>query len=186
MNTSDLKKGKAITHKGEPHSVVEANFVFPGKGQAFVKTKLKNLKTGNVLEHVFKSSETLEEADVVYKRATYLYKDEDNFYFMDPESYDQQPVANDVIGDRAQFMLENSEVKGLYLDGFIFDVELPPKMVFVVTDAPPGVKGDSSTNVTKKVTIETGAQVAVPLFIKQDEKIRVSTDTGEYVERVSE
>lgn len=186
MDTSGLKKGKAIVHKDAPHSVVEANFVFPGKGQAFVKTKLKNLKTGNLLEHVFKSGEQIEEADVVYKRATYLYKDEDGFYFMDPETYDQQPISADIIGGREQFMLENTEVKGMYLDGYIFDIELPPKMVFEVIEAPPGVKGDSSTNVTKKVTIETGGVVSVPLFIKEGEKIRVSTETGEYVERVNE
>ncbi|MBU1119054.1 elongation factor P [Patescibacteria group bacterium] len=184
MSANDLKKGSAIIFKGEPHSVVEAKFVFPGKGQAFVKSKLKNLKTGNALEHVFKSNDSVEEADVTLRKTTYLYADDENFYFMDPETYDQQPIPRDIIGNRYAFMKENSEVKGVYLEGTIFDIELPPKLVFKVVEAPPGVKGDSSTNVTKKVTIETGGKVAVPLFINEGDKIRVKTDTGEYVERV--
>lgn len=186
MNPSDLKKGKAITFKGDPYMVTEANFVFPGKGQAFVRTKMKNLRTGNALENVFKTSENIVEADVVYKRATFLYSDEDSYYFMDPETFDQQPVPVATIGDRSLFMKEDTEVKGVYLDDHIFDVELQPKMVFEVIEAPPGIKGDSSTNVTKKIKIETGGMVDVPLFIKEGEKIKISTETGEYVERVNE
>lgn len=186
MNATEIKKGVAIIHKNDPHAVVEANFVFPGKGQAFVKTKLKNLKTGNLVEHVFKSNVQVEEADVRYKKVSYLYSDEENFYFMDESSYEQQQVPRDVIGDREKFMQESQIYKGMFLDDFIFDIELPPKMVFEVVEAPPGVKGDSSTNVTKKIKVETGATISVPLFIKKGEKIKVNTDTGEYVERVNE
>ena len=186
MNATEIKKGKAIIQKNEPHMVVEANFVFPGKGQAFVKTKLKNLKTGNVVEHVFKSNVQVEEADVQFRKVSFLYSDDENFYFMDQATYEQQQVPSDVVADRKKFMQEGQIYKGMFLDEFIFDIELPPKMVFEVVEAPPGVKGDSSAHVTKKVKVETGAIVSVPLFIKKGEKIRVNTDTGEYVERVNE
>lgn len=186
MNATEIKKGKALVFKDQPHMVTEANFVFPGKGQAFVKTKLKNLKTGTMVDHVFKSNVQVEEADVMFKNVSFLYSDDENFYFMDESTYEQQQVPADIVGSRNVFMQEGQKYKGMFLDEFIFDIELPPKMVMTVIEAPPGVKGDSSTNVTKKVKVETGAMISVPLFIKEGEKIRVNTDTGEYVERVNE
>ena len=186
LSTSDFKKGVAIIFKDEPHQIITADFVFPGKGQAFVKTKLKNIKTGSVLEHVFKSGETVDEADIAIKKVVYLYNDESGFHFMDNETYNQQSVPVEVIGKRSDFLIENTEVKGMFLEDNLFDIELPYKIVYKVTSAPPGVKGDTAGAATNHVTIETGAKINAPLFINEGDKIRINTETGEYVERVTE
>ncbi|MBU1167728.1 elongation factor P [Patescibacteria group bacterium] len=185
ISTSDFEKGVAIIYKDEPHQIVTADFVFPGKGQAFVKTRLKNIKTGNVLENVFKSGETVEEADVSESKVVYLYNDDQGYHFMDNQNYNQQSIASDIVGKRADFLKENEEVKGLFLDDGLFDIELPFKMVYNVTEAPPGIKGDTAGTANKLVTVETGAKISVPLFIKEDDQVRVNTETGEYVERVN-
>lgn len=186
LSTSDFKKGVAIVFKGEPCQIVSADFVFPGKGQAFVKAKLKNIKTGSVVEHVYKSGEMAEEADISLKRVVFLYQDDTGYYFMDNETYNQQSISKETVGKRANFLLENAEVKGLFLGENLFDIELPYKIVYKVTESPPGTKGNTAGVAFKQVTIETGAKVSVPLFIKEGDKIRINTETGEYVERVSD
>lgn len=186
ISTSDFQKGKAILFKNEPHFITHCEFVFPGKGNAFVKTKLKNLKTGKTLEHVFKSGEQVEEADISFTNVTYLYNDGSSYFFMDNKTYNQQPVSAEVVGDRVKYLLENTEVKGLFLGENLFDIELPFKMVFKVIESPPGVKGNSAQGASKVATIETGGKITVPLFINEGDKIRVNTETGEYVERVND
>jgi elongation factor P len=184
ISPSEIKNGTAIMLQNDPWIVVEFQHINPGKGSAFVRTRLKNLKTAKVLEHTFKVSEKIEEANVNFKRLNYLYKDEENFYFMD-EDYEQLFLSKDIVAKREDFLIEEARVDGVFLEGNLIEINLPKKMVFAVIEAPPGIKGDSATSANKFVTIETGAKVAVPLFIKEGDKIKVNTETGSYDERVN-
>lgn len=185
MLISDLKKGGAINWKHGVWTAIDITFVNPGKGSAFYKVKLRNVDTGQVVENTFKSGESLDEASVKYKNAQFLYSDGEGYHFMDSESYEQVAMTADALGNATDFLIDGTELKLITVNGKPSGVSLPPKMEFEVTDAPPGVKGDSATGKTMAATIETGATVQVPLFVKTGDKIRVSTDTGEYVERVS-
>lgn len=184
MLISDLKKGNAINWKHGVWSAIDITFVNPGKGSAFYKVKLRNVETGQVVENTFKSGETLDEASVVFKNAQYLYSDGEEYHFMDNESFEQVALSAELLGDTTNFLKDDIDVKLQLVNDKPVGVVLPPKMVFEVTDAPPGVKGDSATGKTMPAIIETGASVQVPLFVKNGDKIRVNTDTGEYVERV--
>ncbi len=168
---------------GQVYQVVEFQHVKPGKGAAFVRTKYKNVKTGSVVERSFNPNEKFEQAQLERRDMQYLYNDGELYYFMDQETYDQTPISSDKIGDGIRFLKEEMICKILSYKGEIFSVELPITVELKIIECEPGVKGDTATNVTKYATLETGATVKVPLFINQDEMIRVDTRTGEYLER---
>ena len=184
MQISELKKGRAINWKHGVWSAIDIVFVNPGKGSAFYRVKLRNVETGQVVENTFKSGESVDEASVMYKSAQFLYSDGSEYHFMDNESFEQVALTADMLGNATDFLIDGTDVKLIMVNGKPTGVALPPKMEFVVKDAPPGVKGDSATGKTMPATIETGATVQVPLFVKTGDKIRVNTDSGEYVERV--
>lgn len=185
MTTSDFKKGLAIRYKGDTYVIVNYQFVNPGKGSAFTRTKLKNVKTGKVLEVSFRSDEQVEEADMEYKRCQFLYGDGEEYHFMENDTYEQFAIPAEIVGDQADYMMDGGDATVVFVDGKPASLQLAPKMEFKVTHAPPGEKGDTATGGTKQVTIETGAKVAAPLFIKEGDVIRVNTETGEYAERVN-
>ena len=158
--------------------------VKPGKGAAFVRTKLKNVITGGVVEKTFRPTEKMPKAHIDRKDYEYLYADGDLYYFMDQETYEQMPLSADQLGDALKFMKENMVVKVLSYKGNVFGVEPPTFVELVVTETEPGFKGDTATGATKPATLETGATINVPLFIDEGTTIRVDTRTGEYMERV--
>ena len=185
IDTSQFKNGLKVEIDGSPFVMIYFQHVKPGKGGAFVRTKVKNLLTGKVLDRTFRSGEKLPEADVEEKKMQYLYQDGEDRIFMDTETYDQTPMSEKVLGDSKKFLMENETVEVLFWRGSPVNVELPPFIEAMVSQCDPGLKGDTASNVTKPATIETGAVVAVPLFIKEGEKIRIDTRTGEYSERVN-
>lgn len=185
MITADFKKGTAIKYNGDTCIILSYQFVNPGKGAAFTRTKLKNAKSGKIFEVSFRSGENIEEASVQYKNAQYLYNDGKEMTFMDNSSYEQFTLPLENVGEMTDYIIDGSEMIVMFIDGNPFTIQLPPKMNFKVIDAPPGNKGDTATGGSKQATIETGAKVNVPLFIKEGDTIRVNTDTGEYVERVT-
>jgi elongation factor P len=158
--------------------------VKPGKGGAFVRTRVKNLLNGKVLERNFRSGERVELADIEEKRMQYLYLDGDNLVFMDQETFDQIPFPQEVVGDARKFLKENMEVEVLFWNGRPVNVELPAFVELVVTRCDPGLKGDTASGATKPATLETGAVVSVPLFVKEGDTLRIDTRTEEYVDRV--
>lgn len=185
IDTSRFRNGLKIEIDGSPFVMVYFQHVKPGKGGAFVRTKVKNLLTGKVLERTFRSGEKLEEADIEERAMQYLYLDGEELIFMDNTTYDQMPLSNEVVGDARQFLKENTNVSVLFWRGKPVNIELPPFIEALVTNCDPGLKGDTASNVTKPATLETGARVNVPLFIKEGETIRVDTRTGDYSERVN-
>ena len=185
VSTGDFRKGIKVTLDDEPYEMIECNFVKPGKGQALYKTKLRNLLKGTILDRTYKSGDSLEGADVHRGDGQYLYRDASGYVFMDNESYEQHTLEADVCGDQIAFLLEGAPVGMLYWNGQLISMTPPQHVVLEVTHTEPAAKGNTATNVTKPATIETGAMVQVPLFVKEGEKIRVDTRTGEYCERVS-
>ncbi|SCW27489.1 elongation factor P [Ruminococcaceae bacterium YRB3002] len=183
ISAGDFRNGLCFEMDGQVYQVVEFQHVKPGKGAAFVRTKYKNVKTGSVVERSFNPNEKFEQAQLERRDMQYLYSDGELYYFMDQETYDQTPIAGDKIGDSIKFLKEEMICKILSYKGEIFSVELPITVELKIVECEPGVKGDTATNVTKYATLETGATVKVPLFINQDEVIRVDTRTGEYLER---
>lgn len=181
--TDQIRKGLAINFRGHTWLVTEAQFVNPGKGAAFTKTKLRNLKTNQVVENTFKSGETVEEADIIRKKCQYSYTDGSNYHFMDNESYEQFSLSQDAVKDVKMYLLDGTECYALHIDGTPVSVQLPPKMDFKVIETTPGVKGDTATGGSKEATIETGAVIKVPLFIKEGEMIKVNTEDGSYVSK---
>ena len=159
--------------------------VKPGKGGAFVRTKLRNLLNGRVVERTFRSGERLDEADVEDKTMQYLYSAAEGLIFMDTQSYEQMPINEDVLGDSRNYLLENMQIDVPFWRGKPINVELPNYIEARVVKSDPGIKGDTSSGATKPATIETGATLNVPLFIEEGDKIRVDTRTGEYSERVA-
>ena len=180
---NDIKKGLNIIFNGEPHMVAESNFVRMQQRKPVMQTKLKNLITGKVVEYSFKAGERVEEADLTKGKANYLYKDETAAYFMDNKSFEQFDIPLAQIGNKIKFLKEGTDCEVLYFDGKPITTDIPIKMTLKVTSSPPGVKGDSSSNVTKQITLETGAVINAPLFVKEGEMILVNTDTEEYVGR---
>ncbi len=180
-----LDKGMCILIKGDPYLIVERDFVNPGKGSAFVRLKLKNLVTGQVLKPTMKTQDIVEEVNVEDKNCQYLYADTDSYHFMDNETYDQFEIPVSGFEDMKFFMKDGETFKVSMWDERPIDIKIPYKIVYEVTEAEDGVKGDTVTGATKIVTIETGLKVKVPIFIKQGEKILVNTETKEYVERVN-
>lgn len=186
MNTSDFTKGIAIKYNGETCVVMSYQFVNPGKGSAFTRTKLKRAKSGKIFEVSFRSGENIEPANVEYRNCQYLYNDGTDMTFMDNTTYDQFVIPLSNIGDQQNYLVDGSDVVVVYIDGAPFSLQLPPKMNFKVIESPPGDKGDTATGGTKQVVIETGVNVSVPLFIKEGDIIKLNTDTGLYVERVAQ
>lgn len=183
LSLNEIKIGKVIVVNGEPYVVAKTDHHKMGRGGAVLKVKLKNLISGNILDRTFQGNDKAEEADTEKKKANFMYKDDVNAYLMDNESYEQFEIPLDTIGDKAKFLKDGTDVDVLYFDGSPVAVDIPIKMKFKVISAPPGVKGNSAGNVTKKVTLETGAEVIAPLFINEGDEILVNTDREEYAER---
>lgn len=182
--TSDIRKGLKIKMDGYPWLIVDFEFVKPGKGTAFTRVRMKNLKTGSVLERTFKTGEKLEQADFEERKCQFQYGDGENFHFMDKETYDQIAVAADAVGDLSNFLMENMDVLVLIYEGQPMSIELPTFIVSKVTYSEPGTKGDTATGAMKNATIETGYSLQVPLFINEGDYLKVDTRDGKYVERV--
>lgn len=181
---SEISRGLILNFKNEPHLVVDFQHVNPGKGSAFVRTKLKALKTGKVVENTFKSDEAVEFLEMDRKKVQYLYGTPTEYTFMDMKTYEQFSIGQEVVGEGAKYLKEGIEVSILVDEnGVPITVDLPKKVTLKVTEAPPAVKGDTSGNVTKEIVLENGLKVRAPLFIKEGDLVIVNTDTGEYVER---
>jgi elongation factor P len=183
---SDFKKGLKILIEGEPWSVVDFQHVKPGKGNQFTRTKLKHLITGNNLERTFKSGEKFGIPDVVFKDMDYLYKDENGFAFMDQSSYEQISLDTDFLGDAANFLVENLQVKVVFFNDRAVGVELPKSVNLRVTQTDPGFKGNTVNNTYKPATLESGFIVQVPLHIAEGDLLKINTTDGTYVERVNQ
>lgn len=183
LSISEIKIGKIIVVNGEPYLIMKADHHKMGRGGAVLKTKARNLATGNVLEKTFQGNDKVEEALTKVKKVNFMYRDEDNAYFMDNETYEQfeLPIAD--LGGKETFLKDSTDVDIMYFNDKPISLQLPVKMVFKVVSAPPGVKGNSAGNVNKQVKIETGTMISAPMFINEGDIIKVNTDTGEYAER---
>ena len=184
ISAGDFRNGVTIELEGNIFQIIEFQHVKPGKGAAFVRTKLKNIKSGGVVEKTFRPTEKCPTARIDRKDMQYLYNDGDLFYFMDNESYEQIAIAKDAIGDALKFVKENEMCKVCSHNGNVFAVEAPLFVELMITETEPGFKGDTATGATKPATVETGATVQVPLFVDQGETIKIDTRTGEYLYRV--
>ncbi len=184
-SVSDFRNGMAIRHNGEIWIVTEFQHVKPGKGQAFIRTKLKQLKSGKVVDHTFRLSDTIEEVRLEGKEMQYLYATDDELYLMDMETYEQISVPKEMLGDQVRFLKEGNPVHVQFLEGTPVTANLPMFIELAVVEAPPGVKGDTVSNVQKQVKLETGAEIQVPLFIKEGDVLKIDTRDGKYIERVS-
>ena len=182
ISAGDFRNGITFEMDGNVVQVIEFQHVKPGKGAAFVRTKYKNVITGAVVERSFNPTDKYPTAYIERKDMQYLYSDGDLYYFMDMETYEQQPIDKSKLGPAFQFVKENMEVKVLSYKGNVFGVEPPNFVELEVTETDPGFKGDTATNATKPATLETGAEIKVPLFINQGDMIRIDTRTGEYME----
>ena len=180
-----ISKGMCLLIKGEPYLVTEREFVNPGKGQAFVRVKLKSLKTGQTLKETIKSHETVEDAEIEDRGAQFLYADGESFHFMDTETYEQFAVPVAGLEDKLNYLKEGDTYELVVWEGEAIDIKLPLKMTLAVTEAPEALRGDTVSGATKQVTLETGLKVKAPLFIKDGDRLLVNTETGEYVERVT-
>jgi len=184
LNFNEIKTGKVIKVNDEPYVIIKTEHHKMGRGGAVLKTKLRNLINGNMLERTFQGAEKAEEAETQTKKANFMYKDKDEAYFMDNETFEQFSIALEEIGPKEVFLKEGTDVSALYFNDRPVTIDLPIKVEFKVISAPPGVKGNSAGNVNKQVELEGGAKINVPMFINEGDIIRVNTDTGEYVERV--
>jgi elongation factor P len=183
--TNDLKNGLVLRIDGNLWSVTEFQHVKPGKGGAFVRTTLKNVMTGKVVDKTFNAGTKVETANVDRRDMTYLYRDGDDFVFMDANDYEQIPVPGQTVGDKARFLLENQEVQVSFNDGVPLFIEMPASVELEITHTDPGVQGDRSTGGTKPATVSTGAEIQVPLFLETGTKVKVDTRDGRYLGRVS-
>ena len=183
ISAGDFRNGKTLEIDGTVYQIIEFQHVKPGKGAAFVRTKLKDIKNGGVVERTFRPTEKFPEARIDRKDMQYLYKDGDLYYFMDNESYEQVALSSDLIGDTLKFVKENEMCKVCSWNGEVFSVEPPLFVELEITATEPGVKGNTATGATKPATVETGATVMVPLFVDTGEKVRIDTRTGEYLSR---
>ena len=183
VTAGDFRNGVTFEMDGNVYSIIEFQHVKPGKGAAFVRTKIRNEISGAVTEKTFNPNDKYPTAFIERKDMEYLYNDGDLYYFMDSETYEQLPISPNVLGDNFRFVKENMVCKVLSYKGNVFGIEPPNFVELQVTETEPGVKGDTATNVTKPATLETGAEIKVPIFINEGEMIRVDTRTGEYMER---
>lgn len=184
ISAGDFRNGITIEYENSVYQIIEFQHVKPGKGAAFVRTKLKNVKSSGVIEKSFRPTEKFTQARIDRKDLQYLYSDGDLYYFMDTESYDQMALNSETVGDALKFVKENEMCKICSHNGSVFSVEPPLFVELEITDTEPGFKGDTATGASKPATVETGAQVNVPLFVNQGDKIKIDTRTGEYLSRV--
>jgi len=184
ISAGDFRNGITIELDNNVYQIIEFQHVKPGKGAAFVRTKLKNIKSGGVVEKTFRPTEKCPQARIDRKDMQYLYSDGDLYYFMDTESFDQIALNSETVGDALKFVKENEMCKVCSHNGSVFSVEPPLFVELVITETEPGFKGDTATGASKPAVVETGASVAVPLFVDQGDKIKIDTRTGEYLSRV--
>ncbi|MCM1040197.1 MAG: elongation factor P [Ruminococcus sp.] len=184
ISAGDFRNGITIEYEGNVYQIMEFQHVKPGKGAAFVRTKLKNVINGGVVEKTFRPTEKCPQARIDRKDMQYLYADGDLYNFMDTETYDQIALNSDTVGDALKFVKENEMVKVCSYNGNVFTIEPPLFVELEITDTEPGFKGDTATGATKPAIVETGAKVMVPLFVNQGEVIKIDTRTGEYLSRV--
>ncbi len=184
ISAGDFRNGITIELEGSVFQIIEFQHVKPGKGAAFVRTKLKNVVNGGVVEKTFRPTEKCPQARIDRVDMQYLYNDGDLYYFMNVENYEQIGLNNDTVGDALKFVKENEMVKVCSFNGNVFSIEPPLFVELEITETEPGFKGDTATGASKPAIVETGAQVAVPLFVEIGEKIKIDTRTGEYLSRV--
>jgi len=182
-NTSDFRNGLKIEYQGEPYTIVEFQHVKPGKGGAFVRTKLKNLISGRVLDPTFKSGDKVGKPDIEETGMQYLYRDGEHYAFMNTTTYEQVLVDEEALGEYQKWLTENADCKVLFWNGKAISVETEKHVVLKIAECEPGIKGDTATGATKPATMETGAIVYVPLFVNEGESIKIDTATGKYLER---
>ena len=182
--TSAFHKGLRVELEGEPYIIVDFQHVKPGKGGAFVRTKLKSLLTGYVIDRTFRAGEKVGRPDLEQKKLQFLYREDDHYYFMDMQTYDQVILNGDQVGEKADFLADNLEISALFHRGRAIGVEVPIFVELEVAAAEPGLRGDTASASTKPATLTTGAVVQVPLFISVGDKLRIDTRTGSYIERV--
>ena len=183
VNTNEFRSGLKLIIDGDPCSIIENEFVKPGKGQAFVRTKFRNLRSGRVIERTFKSGESVEAADVLEVSLLYIYNDGDMFHFMDAESFEQHAATADAVAAAARWLKEQDTCMITLWNGTPIAVTPPNFVTLEITETEPGVRGDTASGATKPATVETGTVIKVPLFIEQGEHVRIDTRTGEYVSR---
>jgi elongation factor P len=184
VSTAEFRKGLRIVFDGEPYTIVDFQHVKPGKGGAFIRTKLKHMRTGRVIDNTFRSGEKVELVEFEDKRMQFLYRD-DRYNFMDTETYEQVSLSEDELGDARFYLKEDTEVDVLYIDGAPTSVELPNFVELAITRTDPGVRGDTAQGGSKPAKLETGAVVQVPLFLNEGDVVKVDTRTGEYLGRVA-
>jgi elongation factor P len=185
IKASDVTKGTFVLINNQPHMCVEREYVNPGKGSAFVRLRLKNVKTGSVLRQTNKVQDNMEEVSVEFRDVQFLYADDESFHFMDTRTYDQFQIAVEGEEDKRGFLKDGEVYQVVFWESRPLDIKLPTKMVFTVAQAEKAERGDTVSGATKTITCETGLKVKVPLFIKQGDKILINTETLEYQERVN-
>ena len=186
ISVNDFKRGVVIKLDGELYSVIEYQHVKPARGAAFVRSKIRHMKKGSVVERTFRGGEKVEDVKIVKRQMQYLYEEGEDLVFMDTESYEQESIPKKAIGDALKFIKEQDMVDIAMYEGEAITVEPPQTVILKVIYAEPGLKGDTATNVLKPVKVETGAEVRVPLFINEGDMIKINTETGEYQERVKQ
>ena len=184
ISTADFKNGLNIMVDGEPYTIVWFQHHKPGKGGAVMRTKMKHLRTGSITERSFKSGERFGDVSVEKHKKQYMYNDGQNFHFMDTVNYEQMFLTKEKLGKSAEYLTENLEVDAIYLEGEFVNIDLPITVELKIVSTVPGIKGDSVSNMMKPATLETGTEIQVPLFVKEGDKVKVDTRTGEYLERV--
>jgi elongation factor P len=184
VSTAEFRKGLKIVFDGQPYTIVDFQHVKPGKGGAFVRTKLKHMRAGRVIDNTFRAGEKVDLVDFDEKRMQYLYRDE-RYHFMDSETYEQVSLSEEEVGDAREFLKENIEVEVLYIDGSPAAIELPNFVELAIAHTDPGVRGDTAQGGTKSARLETGAVIQVPLFLNEGDIVKVDTRTGAYLGRVA-
>ena len=183
ISTAEFRKGLKIVFDGQPYTIVDFQHVKPGKGGAFVRTKLKHMRLGRVIDNTFRAGERLELVDFEERHMQYLYRGDERYHFMDTETYDQVSLSAEEVGDAREFLQENAEVDVLYIDGSPTAVELPNFVELAIAHTDPGLRGDTAQGGTKPATLETGAVVQVPLFVNPGERIKVDPREKRYISR---
>lgn len=185
ISINEVAKGMALMVDGNICTIVDFDHVKPAKGSSFVRIRMKNIKTGNVIERTYRSAETLEDVPLEERRMQYLYNADGGYHFMDQTTFEEHVIQEEELGDMIKFLLENMEVSGFVHNEVVLKIALPNFIITEITESEPGIKGDSSKSSTKPAKIQTGATILVPLFINAGDNIKIDTRTGQYVERVN-